>query len=500
MFNFPNTDSRAALQHINILGRHAPRPVHLTRAPASNRKSSMKNTLLTLVSAAALSLTLAQTASAVDAVLPPNDVAGFDGTTNDSCPGQMPIAMIADNGRSGNTVSGAAHCIGGDSANNTVSGIGNSLGDRNNQNTVSGVNNRLGNSNSGNTVSGEYNSLGYGNNQNTVSGAGNSLSEGNNQNTVSGQGNSLGYYSANNDVSGQANRLGNNSSNNIVSGVSNILLDNTTENEISGEYNFLGNGSSGFIDFIDDAPRVDVPLGAGPFEAERFEGERSQSEGNILGGTGNAIGAIRTAGIDNRLGTIDDEFTTFIGGGELGDPFPGGEFDPALLAGPDGILGTRDDLVGFDIGPIAGPSLIAGDNNTVTGSFNTLGGSSSDNTVSGEGNSLGNYSNFNTVGGQGNSVGDNSTRNEVRGESNFLGNGTAGFDDAPRDVLPLGVGAFEAERLKLSEANPREIFSAGEAMRLEPFVRQAKMVSWARLMMSFRLGLPSMDLSLTVGL
>ena len=184
MFNFPHTDSHAALQDINILGQHAHRPV--LRAPARKRKGSVKNTLLTLVSAAALSLTLAQPASAIeltltpsaDPGLPPNDVDAFNGTVNPNCTGQTPIGEAESNGRIGNIVSGAEHCIGDNSQGNVVSGLTNTVGAGSNHNLVSGNNNELGDDNQDNAVSGESNRLGDYSESNTVSGQSNFLGNG----------------------------------------------------------------------------------------------------------------------------------------------------------------------------------------------------------------------------------------------------------------------------------------------------------------------------------
>ena len=105
-------------------------------------------------------------------------------------------------------------------------------------------------------------------------------------------------------------------------------------------------------------------------------GNFGPSQGNNISGTGNAIGAIRAEGADGLLGTEDDVITA---------------------------------------------SGYAGDDNFVTGSFNTLGVSSFNNAVSGHNNSLGGASFNNTVGGAANDLNIGNNGNTVSGFVNVLG-------------------------------------------------------------------------------
>ena len=417
MFNFPHTDSHAALQDINILGRHAHRPV--LRAPARKRKGSVKNTLLTLVSAAALSLTLAQPASAIELTpsapgLPPNDVDAFNGTVNPNCTGQTPIGEAESNGRIGNIVSGAEHCIGDNSQGNVVSGLTNTVGAGSNHNLVSGNNNELGDDNQDNAVSGESNRLGDYSESNTVSGQSNFLGNGLGElsgtisnevtnitlnigpsttegNILGGTGNAIGAAR----TAGADGVIGTlddefltqiepfpggtlvfgAGSDNLVTGRFNTLSFNSSNNFVSGQSNFIGGN---------DPDR----------EPDREAGAPTPATGgNILGGTGNAIGGVRGAGADGELGTLDDEFF-------------------ARTAGNHNLVSGNYNTLGQD-----------SDSNAVSGQNNTLGDYSDSNAVSGQNNTLGNFSDSNAVSGSGNSLGSTNFGNAVSGVSNFVGNG-----------------------------------------------------------------------------
>ena len=294
---------------------------------------------------------------------------------------------------------------------NLVRGNRNNIGERSSLNIVNGENNNIGPISNSNMVDGDNNTLVGGNNANVINGSSINLGVNSSYNNIIGSSNSVGSYSSFNVVSGTTNSLGDDNRSNLVggrgqslgrivsystvSGAENSLGDYGTSNTVSGVNNVLGNGA-GFA-------------GSGPDVV---------AQGNILGGTGNGIGVIRTAGADGVFGTLDDEFTT----SELV------ALDVvATRAGPDGD---------FVSAGVDSPPLVAGDDNSVTGAFNTLGGSSSNNVVSGSENSLGNGSDGNAVSGTDNSVGNGSDDNAVSGNDNVLGdNGASNIVSGSSNVL-----------------------------------------------------------------